>query len=618
MTDDFYEVHLDSDVMIPMRDGVRLATDIYRPARNGRPVEEPFPVILERTPYGKAEVSRSEITVKEPKAAPRARIAEYFARHGYVVAYQDVRGRYASEGTFRKYLDDGPDGYDTVEWIAAQPWCDGKVGMMGLSYSAHTQAAAASLAPPHLACLLLDSGGFSNAYRSGIRQGGAFELKQATWAYKQARLSPEAAADPVLRAALEAEDITDWFTRMPWKRGHSPLRHLPDYEDYLFEQWENGTFDEFWQQPGIWAEGFYEAFSDVPMIHMSSWYDPYAKTAPENYVGLSRLKKGPVRLVMGPWTHGDRSLTYAGDVDFGPDSTLDGSIAEDHRAFRLRWFDRWLKGRDNGVDAEPAVRLFVMGGGSGRRNAVGRLEHGGRWRSDEDWPLPGTRFVQFYFHGDGSLSQEKPAADAPSLSYDYDPRHSVPTIGGAISSGEPVMAAGAYDQVEGPRFFGSREPYLPLAARHDVLVFQTPPLGSDLEVVGPIRFRLWIASTAPDTDFTAKLIDVYPANADYPKGFAMNLTSGILRCRYRESWEYPTLMHPGEVYEIEIEPFPTANLFKAGHRLRVEISSSNFPHFDLNTNTGEPEGRARRMQVATNTVFVDAARPSGVVLPIAP
>lgn len=603
--------------MVTARDGVRLATDVYRPAKDGVAVDGAFPVILERTPYDKTAASRSEKRCGDTESMPREEVAAYFVRHGYVVAYQDCRGRFGSEGEFVKYLDDAEDGYDTLAWLVDQPWCNGKVGTKGLSYAAHTQGALASLNPPGLVCMFLDSGGFSNAYQGGIRQGGTFELKQATWAYKQALESQEA-QDPVIRAALEAEDMRDWFTRMPWRRGHSPLRWVPEYEDYLFEQWTAGTFDESWKQAGIYAEGFYEDFPDIPMVHMSSWFDPYPRTATDNYVGLKAHGKGPQRLILGPWTHGDRVLTFAGNIDFGPESTLDGSLAEDFLALRLRWFDRWLRGIDNGADADPVVQVFVMGGGSGQRRTDGRLDHGGTWRAESGWPIPDSAFTEFYLDADGSLDTAAPEADTASLSYDHDPKHPVPSIGGTITSGAPVMEGGGYDQREGPDFFGCTPPYLPLAARPDILVFETPPLNEDTEVTGPIKVKLWISSNCPDTDFTMKLIDVYPPSADYPQGYALNVTDGILRCRYRESWESPALMKTGEVYAIEIEPFPTSNLFKAGHRIRLDIASSNFPHFDVNPNTGEPEGLARRSRIATNTVYMDRERPSHVVLPIVP
>lgn len=613
-----YEVAVVSDIMVPMRDGVHLCTDVYLPARNGMALNDRVPVILERTPYNKTAPSRSERTPDNPVPLGRAEVAAFFVRRGYAVVYQDNRGRYKSEGEFVKYLSDGHDGYDTCEWILAQPWCNGRIGTKGLSYAAHTQAALGSAGAPGVMAMFLDSGGFSNAYQGGIRQGGAFELKQATWAYNNAMQDPAIRADPARLAALEAVDIRDWFGRMPWQRGDSPVTLAPEYEDYLFEQWEHGEFDAYWKQLGIYAAGYYDQFSDAAMVHMSSWFDPYPRTATENYLGLKATKRGPIRLILGPWTHGDRQLTYAGDVDFGPAATLDGNLAEDFLTLRLRWFDRWLKGVSNGVDAEPEVRIFVMGGGSGRKNAAGRLDHGGRWRSEPSWPLPETRFESWYFHQDGSLVPRPPDIALAWREYRHDPRNPVPTIGGAITSGRPVMEGGAYDQRESERFFGSTVPGRALADRPDVLVFQTAPLEEAVELTGPVSAKLWISSDCPDTDFTAKLVDVYPPNEDYPEGFAMNLCHGILRCRYRESWERPEMMIPGTVYPITIEMFPTSNRFAAGHRIRLDVASSNFPHFDVNPNTGEPEARATTLRVATNRVYLDRDRPSHVVLPVIP
>ncbi len=615
----YYDSLVEHNVKVPMRDGIQLACDVYRPAQSGQFLTAAAPVILERTPYGKGNPSRSEVSRKTlGRAKERAEVAAFFVQHGYVVIFQDCRGTYDSEGRFRKYLDEAADGFDTCTWIVEQPWCNGLIGTMGLSYAAHTQAALASLNPPGLAAMFLDSGGFSNAYQSGIRQGGTFELKQATWAYSQALKNSRLMADPETKAALEAVDLKDWFAKMPWKPGQSPVTAAPEYEDYLFEQWTHGTFDDYWAQPGIYAEGSYGQFADVPQVHMSSWYDPYTRTATDNYQGLVGAKKGPVRLILGPWTHGDRSYTYSGDVDFGPNATLDENLAPDFLTLRLRWFDRWLRGLNNSVDAEPAVHYFVMGGGSGQRNGAGRLDHGGRWRAAETWPLPDTQFTPYYLQAHDLLTPEKPTKPAPSLSYQYDPQHPVPTIGGPISSGKPMMVGGAFDQCEGPSFFGSRAPYRPLAERPDVLVFQTPQLDQALEITGPIVAHLWIASDCPDTDFTAKLVDVYPPNDDYPEGYAINLASGILRARYRDSWETPTLMEPGEVYPIRIELFPCSNRFAVGHRIRLDIASSNFPHFDLNFNTGEPEGLSTRSQVATNTVYIAPDRPSHIVLPLIP
>jgi putative CocE/NonD family hydrolase len=601
---------VERDVMVAARDGVRLATDIYRPDGAG-----PFPAILERTPYDKSAPSRSEITASDPEPRSRAAVAQYFVNAGYAIVYQDCRGRYRSEGSFTKYLSEAVDGYDTCEWLVRQGWCNGRIATMGLSYAAHAQMALGCLDPPGLAAQYLDCGGFSNAYRSGIRHGGAFDLKQATWAYRNALAD---ARDPLVKAALEAEDIARWMARMPWRKGDSPLQAAPDYEDYLFEQWSHGNFDDFWKQPGIYAEGYYGRYADVPSVHLSGWYDPYARTAMENYAGLVAGKRAPVRLVLGPWTHGDRSLSYAGDVEFGAAAPLDGNLADDFFAARRRWFDRWVKGIDNGVAEEPAVRVFVMGGGSGRRTVEGRLDHGGFWREAGAWPLPQTEFTRFHLHPGRSLLIARPGEGGAPLSFTADPDNPVPTIGGALSSGGPVMYGGAYDQRTGPAIFGANPPYGPLAERPDVLVFQTPPLPQDLEIAGPIESKLWVAADGPDADVHVKLIDLYPPSEDYPDGFAMNLCEGLLRLRYRASWEAPTLLKPGRVYPVTVAMFPCANLFKRGHRLRLDLAGSNFPHFDINPNSGEPEGAMDRKRRATMQIFVDAARPSHLVLPVIP
>ncbi|WP_246776830.1 CocE/NonD family hydrolase [Microvirga sp. VF16] len=606
------------DVMIRMRDGVSLATDVYRPAVDGRPVETPLPVIMERTPYGKTERSRSEIEPGMKQPMTRAEVAMHFVRAGFVVIYQDCRGRYNSEGTFTKYLSEGPDGYDTCAWIVEQPWCDGKIGTMGLSYAAHTQAALACLNPPGLACMVLDSGGFSSAYRTGIRQGGAFELKQLTWAYNHAKESPEAQNDPLIVEALEAEDLKAWFSALPWSEGRSPVRWVPEYESYVLEQWRQGSFGDFWKKVGIYAEGSYDTFPQMPVALLSSWYDAYVRTTFDNYEGLSRNGKRPISLIMGPWLHGNRNTTFSGDVYFGENATIAGNVTPSWLEFRRRWFERWLKEIENSVDRDPSVRLFLMGGGTGCKTDAGKLDHGGRWIEAARWPLPETEFRSFYIHNNGRLCETAADGSAAPLSYDFDPSDPVPTIGGALTSGQPVFEGGAFDQREAAQFFGCRHPGLPLSARRDVLSFETLPLEQDLAVIGPISVELWVSSDALDTDFTAKLIDVYPLSKDYPTGYALNLTDGILRCRYRKSWEHPELLTPGEIFQITIEPFATANLFKRGHRIRLDISSSNFPKFDVNPNTGEPEGRGRIRKIARNSVYCDAIYASRVILPCVP
>ena len=600
------------DVMVPMRDGIQLATDVYRPALDGAPVAERLPVLLQRTPYGKD--GRGLVDS-----------ARYFVEHGYVVVLQDTRGRYKSEGGFSKYHDfDAPDGYDTVEWIASLPYTTGDVGMFGTSYGAHTQADAAKMNPPHLRTLLLNHGGISNPWAHKVRNNGAFELgQQLGWAFGQLRVSP----DPVVRATFETEAVTDWFEAMPLRPGLSPLAAVPEFEQYVLTQLTRGDDDDpnadfrHWQRIGVnWRE-YYGRTSDIPMLHVAGWYDPYCGSMFENYLGLSRIKTAPMRLLVGPWTHGGNTRSYAGDVEFGEHAALPDFSRELH----LQWFDRHLKQRPTAVDDWPPIRLFVMGTGDGHKDEDGRLYHGGYWRDAAVWPLAEVEPTRYYFHADGTLSGDTPAAEAAPTTYTYDPAHPVPTIGGSFSG---VLKRGAYDQRERPfksleggsenGFYGSRAPYLPLKTRPDVVVFQTAPLEAPVEVIGPITVTLHASSTAVDTDFTVKLIDVYPPSLDFPSGFDMNITDGIIRARYRNSPSRPEPMTPGEVYEFQIEPYPTANRFKAGHRIRIDISSSNFPRFDVNPNTGDPVGQHRRALPADNSIYHQAAYPSHVVLPVVP
>ncbi|TNE60985.1 MAG: CocE/NonD family hydrolase [Alphaproteobacteria bacterium] len=600
-----------ADVMVPMRDGVRLATDIYLPSGG----QGPWPVILERTPYGKENTSRSERTADDQEPRRRTEVARAIARHGYAVVMQDVRGRYGSEGVFSKYLNEAEDGFDTMAWIVAQPWCDGKIGTMGVSYGAHTQISAACLNPPGLAAMFLDSGGFASAYHGGIRRGGAFELKQVTWAYKHALLSPETKADPVRKAALEAVDLPAWFRDMPWSPGHSPLKAAPEYEAYLFEQWQNGTYGPYWQRLGLSAEGRYGAMPDVPVMILNSWYDPYVATSVANYQGFRDAHKAPVFLTMGPWTHGQRSVSFSGDVDFGPEAVFDRHFDMDYLAYRLAWFDHYLKGMPSPLfDEKKPVSLFVMGGGSGARLPSGRLHHGGRWRQFADWPdeaAPAFDAAALFLDADkGALVRHSPQVRSAWRDYVHDPRNPVPTIGGAVTSGEPLMVGGAFNQVEDKRFFGCSKPGRALGDRSDVLSFETAPLDADVTIIGNIVADLWVSSDCIDTDFCAKLVDVYPHSRDNPEGFAMNISDAILRLRYRDSWSNPELMEPGRIYRIALELPATANVFRKGHKIRLDIASSNFPNYDLNPNTGEAEGVWQTAVRARNRVYADAAHPS--------
>jgi putative CocE/NonD family hydrolase len=616
-----YDMLCESDCMIEMRDGIRLSTDLYFPSRWGERVPGHFPVILERTPYGKSHPSRSELANDQDlqgssgdrgKAMSRMEVAAFFVARGYVVIYQDVRGRNNSEGAFVKYLSEANDGFDTCAWTVRQPWCNGRIATKGLSYAAHTQMALACVAAPGLAAMVVDSGGFSNGYTAGIRQGGAYEMKQAAWAVMFAM---EDARRRGMPKTITSDELSEWFSRTPWKRGASPLSATPDYEDFLFDQWERGNFDDYWRQPGIFAEGFYPRMADVAAMHISSWYDVYSRTATENYRGM--LNHGaPTRLILGPWTHGDRSQTWAGDVEFGPTARFDVGLGETFLEMRLRWFDHWLKSIPNGVANVPPVMIFVMGGGSGRKNAEGRMDHGGRWRAEQAWPIPDCATERLYLHASGMLAAEPPSVEEAFRDYRFDPARPVPTLGGAVVQRPPSILAGPFNQVESAAFFGCVSPFGPLSARGDVLVFQTEPLEVDMEVTGDITVLLWVSSDAPDTDFTIKLIDVVPPNEDYPEGYAMNLTDGILRARYRSSWESPSTLTPGHVYRLCIQAPPVSNLFKAGHRIRLDISSSNYPRFDINPNTGAPEASSTESRVATNRIYMDALHLSQLHLPV--
>lgn len=422
------------DVMVPMRDGVRLATDVTLPARGGKPLPGPFPTLVFRTPYDKGGARPSEISAADPRPRSNAEIADELARAGFAVLAQDCRGRYRSEGVFQKYIGEGEDGYDTLAWARQQDWCNGRFGTFGLSYSAHVQTALALTEPEGLDAMFLDSGGFWNAYQGGVRRGGAFELKQATWAMKHAALSPRA-SDPLVAAALAAEDVRDWFGAMPWRRGVSPLRHVPEYEDYLFDQWEHGAFDEYWQRPELFAAPHYDVLARRPVMLICGWYDPYAESMLEHYRGITAAG-GRAEVVIGPWLHGRRSQTFAGDVDFGPHSRLDGTIAPDYQTLRRDWFRRILIGDESGdgagsgrAETASRARWFAMGGGPGDRDEAGRRRHGGIWREDAHWPPADARDCALYLGADGSLAESPPEAGEMILR--TDPADPVPTIGGA-------------------------------------------------------------------------------------------------------------------------------------------------------------------------------------------
>jgi putative CocE/NonD family hydrolase len=403
--------------------------------------------------------------------------------------------------------------------------------------------------------------------------------------------------------------------RYPFKPGYSPLSHAPSYENIIFQQIESADYSDFWKQLPINAEEHIEEFADVPTIFVGSWYDIYAKSTVQFFEALSNIKTSSIKLIMGPWSH-DSEHSVAGEVDFGPDACVEGDGDAGLLALQLRWFDRWLKDVQNGAEHDPAVRYFKMGGGNGLKTGEGNLSHGGAWCSSSTWPPADVKPVSLYLGG-GRLLSTTPPSNSPGFSgFQYDPRNPVPSIGGNLFRHENILWPGAYDQRERADFFLCREPYLPLSSRHDVLVFVTPPLEEALEVSGTIRAKLYVSSSAPDTDFTMKIVDEYPPNENYPLGFAVNITHGIIRCRYRSSPARAELMEPGQVYEVNINLYPTCNLFEKGHRLRVDISSSNYPHFDINTNTGEPFGNSQRMIIADNQVYHNLIYPSQITLPV--
>ncbi len=565
--------------------------------RGGEPAEGRFPTLLERTPYSKGD--------------GKSTAAEFYARRGYNVVLADVRGRYQSEGTWRMIADDPQDGFDTVEWIATQPWSDGKVGTFGTSYPGGTQHALAEMNPPHLTTMIpIDS--VSNCGVGGMRQGGAFELRFMNWIFTiGAPNSRRALANPDLKAALEqnGKEMRKHALDLPVRHGNTPLKAVPEYEAWLVEAMQSGAESEFWKIKGMSVVDHIKDYADVPVLHVTGWYDSWTRSVCMNYMALSKAKKSTHRLVIGPWVHGSQGSNVSGEVEFGKDAAID------LLGFRLRWYDQWMKGMDSGITSEAPVLIYVMGTGGDRKSANGRLLHGGSWRTEKEWPIARARDRAYYLFRDGSLRPEPPRESSDSTTFTFDPFNPVPTIGGNISSNAGLMTNGGWNQR--PRTDTAfANDLLPLSERRDVLTFRTEPLEQEVEATGVVKVNLWIASSAVDTDFTAKLIDEIPPSADWPVGFDLNIADSILRCRYRDSLEKPTLMVPGEIYPITIEMYPTSNVFKKGHRIRIDVSSSNFPRFDLNPNTGERLGVHRRMKTAENTVFHDSARPSNVVLPI--
>jgi putative CocE/NonD family hydrolase len=582
------KVKVERDVPMRTRDGMVLYSDVYRPDADGR-----FPVLVVRTPYDKShQVYADGVTPTLHLAHTR-----YFPQRGYVVVAQDTRGRWKSDGDFYPYLWDAVDGYDTVEWAARLPWSNGKVAIVGKSYMGLTQYLAAPENPPHLVAGAPMSAPISY-YENCVWRRGVFELgwqlsyiiglarDEAIWqggaegAERLARLNAYLDNPAVRFSPLKLEEyahlpLRDWIERL---KGDAP--YLKD----LMENWVDGPY---WNRLDARRRA---AEIQIPMFHVGSWFDPFLIDTTEMFSRVrAEARSGEVAraqmMMIGPWTH-VFGVRNAGQLDFGPEAELDTSELE------LRWFDHWMKGIDTGLLEEPPVRVFVMG-----RNS---------WRAASDWPIPGTRFTPLYLSsgghanssgGDGALKFQR-RGDEPPDRYVYDPKDPVPTSGGTTLLGLGD-AAGACDQREVER-------------REDVLVYTSDPLTEDLEVTGPVVLSLFAATSAPDTDFTAKLVDVYPG------GRAYNVADGVVRARFRESLERPTLVTPGECTEYTVDMWSTAHVFLPGHSIRLAVSSSDFPRYDRNPNTGSDFGIDTGIESAQQTIFHDSRYPSHLVLPIIP
>lgn len=557
-----FSVTVDSGVRVRMRDGVMLMADVYRPNAPGK-----FPVLLERTPYNRQDPGTGL----------------FLASHGYVVILQDTRGRYASEGEFYPFRHEGQDGYDTIEWAAALDYSDGKVGMFGGSYVGATQMLAAAAVPPHLVAIFPYVTA-SEYYDGWTYQSGALmQWFASSW-------TTGLAEDTLRRKASALAQPSQWVQQLPVESYR--LVAFPGAGDLApyFRDWiEHESSDDYWRQ---WKVSDRYGKMTVKALHAGGWHDIFLKGSIGNYIGM---RKGAAtaearhgqRLLVGPWAHAETSPEgKIGDVTFGKAAVMDMARTI------LNWSDYALKGRTNEYATGAPVRIFIMG-----ENA---------WRDEQEFPLARTRTTRLFLKsdrgartssGDGLLAADPPKG-GPADTFVYDPQNAVPTVGGRLCCGQ-ALHPGPFDQ-------------RPLESRQDVLVFSTPPLDQDTEVTGFIRVLLYAASSAADTDFTAILADVEP------DGYARFLTDGIVRARYRNSTEKAEPIEPGKIYKYTIDLWATANLFKAGHRIRLYVSSSNFPRFNRNLNTGEQNLGATTMQKATQTIYHDPAHPSALVLPVIP
>ncbi len=552
-----------------MRDGTVLRADVYRPK-----IEGSFPVLLERTPYNKSGSAGFAI-----KAATR----------GYIVVVQDVRGRYTSDGDWYPFKNESNDGYDTVEWAASLPGANGKVGMFGGSYVGATQMLTAVAHPPHLAGIspVVTA---SNYHDGWTYQGGAFEQwfnESWTSGLAQDTLNRSVEKNTNARNGMWKLPLTE-YPLFPLPSAVSDSDLTRSLAPYFLDWLAHPNYDDYWKRLSI-EERYSEI--NVPILHVAAWYDIFLGGSLRNYVGIkahgaTEAARQGQRLVVTIGGHAGSGRNI-GDVDFGPAAEGD----EDDPV--LGWYDYLLKGAADPFTAGKPVKLFVMGAN--------------QWRDEQDWPLPQAREAKYFLHsggkansltGDGVLSTAAPRAESADR-YTYDPANPVPTIGGPLCCASSRLKPGPRDQRAAE-------------ARADVLVYSTPVLAQDFEVTGPIKVELFASSSAADTDFTAKLVDVGP------DGFAQNMTEGIIRGRYRDSQEKPTLMNPGQIYKFALDVWATSNVFRKGHRLRLEISSSNFPRFDRNANTGDDSASARHFLSATNIIYHDAEHPSALILPVVP
>jgi uncharacterized protein len=550
-----YEVVEHLGVMVPLPDGTKLATNILLPDGEG-----PWPTILIRTPYDKEGPTRS---------------GHFFAGRGYAYVVQDTRGRFDSEGQFDPLMTEGKDGYEVQDWVASQPWCNGYIGTYGASYLGMTQWMPAPRKHPALKAMLpvVTS---ANLYES-IYHNGALELATSgLWAMFLTDPPGYNASSRDVDAALRLLPLSTLDVGATGR------------EMTFFRRWlSHPTSDAYWE-PAI-VDDEYEKI-DIPVYNVGGWYDIFATETVSNYVGMvhnvksQSIRRGQ-RLLMGPWPHsiwGARTGKI-GEMDFGKHSFVS------MRDQQLRWFDYTLKGIDNGIMKEPPVRIFVMGEN--------------QWRNENEWPLKRRQPTRYFLHsvkgantrsGDGALVTVQPDSSVLDT-FTYDPDNPVPTMGGAVLG----IPAGPYDQRE-------------IEDRSNVLVFSTEALEAAVEVTGYVRLVLFASSDAPSTDFTAKLVDVHPT------GYAQNLCDGIIRATHRESDTNPSLIEPGKIYRYEIDLGVTSSLFHAGHRIRLEVSSSNFPRFDRNPNTGHRFAQDAELSIAKQTVYHDKERPSHLILPIIP